>query len=81
MQIKALFGVTLLQPQFIKETRPDPMSYTEGAIELDLVSSGLDSSRHYSCLHTSILIQGPRCCWMSRMRILRSCARGRFIKR
>ncbi len=40
MQIKALFGVTLLQPQFIKETGQITMSYTEGAIELDLVSSG-----------------------------------------
>jgi len=39
-QIKNLFGVTLNPPQFIKERGQITMSYEEGGIELDLVSSG-----------------------------------------
>jgi len=39
-QIKNLFGVTLNPPQFIKERGQITMSYSEGEIELDLVSSG-----------------------------------------
>jgi len=39
-QIRRLFGVTLLPPQFIKERGQITMSYNEGDTELDLVSSG-----------------------------------------
>ncbi len=39
-QIRNLFGVTLNPPQFIKERGQITMSYIEGDIELDLVSSG-----------------------------------------
>jgi ABC-type nitrate/sulfonate/bicarbonate transport system ATPase subunit len=39
-QIKNLFGVTLSPPEFIKERGQITMSYFEGGIELDLVSSG-----------------------------------------
>jgi energy-coupling factor transporter ATP-binding protein EcfA2 len=39
-QIRNLFGVTLNPPQFIKERGQITMSYLEGDIELDLVSSG-----------------------------------------
>jgi len=39
-QIRELFGIKLLPPQFIKERGQITMSYVEGEIELDLVSSG-----------------------------------------
>lgn len=39
-QIKNLFGVTLNQPQLIKERGQITMSYHEGGIDLDLASSG-----------------------------------------
>jgi len=39
-QILNLFGVKLLPPQFIQERGQITMSYEEGGIELDLVSSG-----------------------------------------
>lgn len=39
-QIHNLFGVTLGEPQFVKERGQVTMSYTERDIELDLVSSG-----------------------------------------
>ncbi len=39
-RIKDLFGVTLNPPQFIQERGQITMSYKEGGIELDLVSSG-----------------------------------------
>jgi len=39
-QIKALFGVTLNPPEFIKERGQITMSYHDGGTELDLVSSG-----------------------------------------
>ena len=39
-QIKDLFGVTLNPPEFIKERGQITMSYHDGGIELDLVSSG-----------------------------------------
>ena len=39
-QIQNLFGVTLNPPEFIKERGQITMSYSEGGIELDLVSSG-----------------------------------------
>ena len=39
-QVKDLFGVTLNQPEFIKERGQITMSYHDGRIELDLVSSG-----------------------------------------
>ena len=40
VQIKELFGVTLNPPEFIQERGQITMSYSEGGIELDLVSSG-----------------------------------------
>lgn len=39
-QIKTLFGVALLQPEFIKERGQITMAYEEAGIELDLASSG-----------------------------------------
>ena len=40
VQIQELFGVKLNPPQFIKERGQITMSYDQGGIELDLVSSG-----------------------------------------
>lgn len=39
-QMKALFGVTLLPPEYISERGQITMSYRERGVELDLVSSG-----------------------------------------
>jgi Fe-S cluster assembly ATPase SufC len=39
-QVKHLFGVTLGEPQFLKERGQITMSYVERGIELDLVSAG-----------------------------------------
>ncbi len=65
-QIRELFGVTLNPPEFIKERGQITMSYHDGGIELDLVSSGrglqqtlLLLAHLYSHPHTVLLLDEP----------------------
>jgi hypothetical protein len=80
-QIRELFGVNLNPLEFIKERGQITMSYHDGGIELDLVSSGGGLQQTLLLLaHTSTRTPKPSCYLTSTTLICRSCGSGRFIK-